>query len=59
MVLNTALLNTQHYKVRIKGKMEQSWERLDLDVVAIEKGAFRLLSIKVTNFTLILYWPNE
>ena len=27
MVLDTSLLNTQHYKVRIKGKMEQSMER--------------------------------
>ena len=27
MVLDTALLNTQHYKVRIKGKVEQSRER--------------------------------
>ena len=27
MVLDTALLNTQHYKVRIKGKVEQSGER--------------------------------
>ena len=27
MVLNASLLNTQHYKVRINGKMEQSWER--------------------------------
>ena len=27
MVLDTALLNTQHYKVRINGKMEQSRER--------------------------------
>ena len=26
MVLNTSLLNTQHYKVRIKGKVEQSRE---------------------------------
>ena len=26
MVLNTSLLNTQHYKVRIKGKVEQSSE---------------------------------
>ena len=26
MVLGFALLNTQHYKVRIKGKVEQSWE---------------------------------
>ena len=26
MVLDAALLNTQHYKVKIKGKMEQSRE---------------------------------
>ena len=27
MVLDTAWLNTQHYKVRIKGKVEQSREK--------------------------------
>ena len=27
MVLDTYLFNTQQYKVRIKGKVEQSWER--------------------------------
>ena len=27
MVLDAALLNPQHYKVRIKGKVEQSMER--------------------------------
>ena len=27
MVLDPSLLNTQHYKVRIKGKVELSWER--------------------------------
>ena len=26
LVLDAALLNTQHYQVRIKGKVEQSWE---------------------------------
>ena len=26
MVLDASLLNTQHYKVWIKGKVEQSWE---------------------------------
>ena len=25
MIIDAALLNTQHYKVRIKGKVEQSW----------------------------------
>ena len=27
MVLDASLLNTQHYKIRIKGKVEQSRER--------------------------------
>ena len=27
MVLDASLLNIQHYKVRIKGKVDQSWER--------------------------------
>ena len=27
MVIDPSLLNTQHYKVRIKGKVEQSKER--------------------------------
>ena len=43
MVLDAALLNTQYYKVQIKGKVEQSRERssaLKLCVVAIEKEAF-------------------
>ena len=43
MVLDASLINTQHYQVRIKGKVEQSRERssappLHLGVVAIEKG---------------------
>ena len=56
MVLDTALLNTQQYKVLIKGKVEQSRERsralpLHLGVLAIEKGAFRSPSTTVANFT--------
>ena len=58
MVLNTSLLNTQQYKVCVKGKVEQSWERssappLHLGIVAIEKGAFWLPSTTVANFPLI------
>ena len=61
MVLDTALLSTQHYMVRIKNKVEQSWEwskrpPLHLGVVAIEKGAFRLPSTKVANFIYNFYW---
>ena len=44
MVLDTSLLNTQYYKVRIKGTVEQSKERssalVHLSIVAIEKEAF-------------------
>ena len=57
MVLDTSLLNTQQYKVRIKGKVEQSKERssvpLHPSVVAIEKGAFWSTWITVANFTLL------
>ena len=57
MVLDTTLLNTQHYKVRFKGKVEQSWEwssaPLHLGVVAIEKGAFGSPSTMLANFTLL------
>ena len=58
MVLDTTLLNTQHYKVRFKGKVEQSWEwssapPLHLGVVAIEKGAFGSPSTMVANFTYL------
>ena len=41
MVLDTSLLNTQQYKVRINGKVEESRERISaIGVVPIEKGAF-------------------
>ena len=60
MVLDASLLSTQHYKVRIKGKVGQSRERsskpsLNLGVVAIEKGAFGSPSTMVANFTYLLY----
>ena len=54
MVLDAVLHNTQHYKVRIKGKVEQSREwisALPSGVVAIEKGAFGSSSTKIANFT--------
>ena len=55
MLLDSSLLNTQQYKVCIKGKVEQFREKstapLQLSVVAIEKGAFWLPSITIANFT--------
>ena len=60
MVLDGALLNTQHYNVRIKGKVEQSreWSSAlpSLGVVAIEKEVFRSLSTTVANFTYLLIY---
>ena len=55
MVLDAALLNTQNYKVRIKGKVEQSreWSSTLLSAVTIEKGAFRSPVTNFANFTLL------
>ena len=55
MVLDASLLNTQHYKVRIKGKVEQSWERSSYRVVAIEKEDLGSPSTTVANFTYFTY----
>ena len=59
MVLDIYLLNTQQYKVRIKGKEEESWERssapIHLDVVAIETEAFWSPSTTVANFTFLYF----
>ena len=60
MVLDTSLLNTQHYKVRINGKVEQSREielrpTLHPGVVAIERGAFWSPSTTVANFFIYIY----
>ena len=53
IVLNAALLNTQHYKVRIKGKLTNSGNGvappLHLVVVTIEKGTFGSPSTTVAN----------
>ena len=56
MVLDASLLKTQHYKVRIKGKVEQSRERSSTlpGVVAVEKGDLGSPSTMVANFTLQL-----
>ena len=55
MVLDTSLLNTQQYKVRIKGKVEQPREMSNpLPLHLGEKGAFWSPSTKATNFTYLL-----
>ena len=59
MVLDTTLLNTQHYKVRIKGKVEQFRERrsaLPYTLVSklSKREPFGSLLTTVANFTF--YW---
>ncbi len=55
-VLDASLLNTQHYKVKIKGKVEQSRKRSSTlpSVVAIEKGVFGSPLTKVANLLYCL-----
>ena len=58
MVLDTSLLSTQHYKVRIKvsGAIEgmESRPPLHLSVEAIENEAFWSPSTTVANFTYMI-----
>ena len=58
MVFDAALLDTHHYKVRIKSKVEQSKEwrstLLYLGVVAIEKGVIGSPSMMVANLLLLI-----
>ena len=58
MVLDDSLLNTQHYKVWIKGKWSISKKEIApflLGVVAIEKRAFRLSLPIVSQLTYCIY----
>ena len=49
MVFDASLLNTQHFKVRIKDKEKRP--SLNLEIVAIEKEAFGSPSITVGQLT--------
>ena len=57
IVLDDSLFSTQNYKVRIKGKVEQSRELSNtlpytlVLSVAFKKGAFESPATKVANFT--------
>ena len=58
--LDTTLLNIQHYKVQIKGKVQQLKERSSafsqqLGAVANEKEAFQSPLTMVANFTYYIY----
>ena len=57
MVLDATLLNTLHYKVQIKGKVEQSWEWSSAlsYTPAIEKRDFESPLTKVANFYFYIY----
>ena len=57
VILDATLLNTQHYKVRVKvnGAIQGKEKRPPqcLDVVAIKKGAFGSSSTTVANFSYL------
>ena len=57
MVLDAALLNTQHYEVQIKSKVEQSRERSSASPTpwyrSYWKGSLWVPSTTVTNFTYL------
>ena len=60
MILDTSMLKTMHYKIRIKGKVKQSRQRssalnIHLSEEAIEKRVFESPSTTVANFTHFLY----
>ena len=60
MVLDASLLNTQQYKVHIKGKVEQSMERSStLGVLAIEKRAFWSPLTRCANFTYLIHSKGD
>ena len=58
VILDAFLLNTQHYKVLIKGKYSNPGKgvvpSVHLSVVAIEKGAFGSPSTTVKQFYLFI-----
>ena len=64
MELDTTLLNTQHYKVQFKGKVEQSREwssalPYTFGVSSLsKKGAFGSPSTMVANFTFLLTYAK-
>ena len=57
----SSFLNSQNYKVGIKGKVEQSRERrstslyTSVSIIAIEKGGFGSPSTTLVNITFYLY----
>ena len=56
MVLDATLLNTKHYKVRIKGKVEQSRESSSTlsKHPPLHRGVGEVTTEKVANFTYLL-----
>ena len=63
MVLDASLLNTQHYKVRIKGKVEQSREGVAPSPThwcsSYRKGSLRVTLDYGRQLTIILLVANE
>ena len=58
MVLDASLLNTQHYKVRIKGKVEKSWERSSVLPYTCSSYRKRCLRVTLDYGRLYLLWTS-
>ena len=62
MVLNTSLLNTQHYKVFFKGKVEQSKERsspLPYTSTTVSNFAYLLVTFEKWTYPLNTLWSHD
>ena len=55
MVLDASLLNTQHYEVKWVNPGKEERPPLHIGVKAIEKGVYGSPSIKIINFTLLIF----
>ena len=59
MVLDTSLLNTRQYKVRIKGKVEQFSLPLDLSVVILKREPSGRPRLRSPTLLLLLYIKTD
>ena len=57
MALDTSLLNTQHYKVRIKDKVEQSRERISAPYISFSSYGSGRLWVAL-DYSRQLYYTN-
>ena len=61
LVLDASLLNTQHYKVQIKGKVEKSRERSSAlpYTLAVDFGSLRVALDNGRHFYLLFFYKDS